>query len=64
MLDEMLDALETFQNLEKNKKEEKIGWCWMKFALDQTFHPAFSGSSKNIFMLDAFEFIFIHHFAF
>ena len=47
MLDEMFDAFESFQNLEKKKKEERnhVGLCWMKFALDQTFHQTFSGSS-------------------
>ena len=66
MLDEMLDSFESFENLEKNKKEEKnhVGWCWMEFALNQTFRSAFSGSSNNIFILDAFEFTFIHNFAF
>ena len=61
MLDEMLDAFESFQNLEKSKNDEKnhVGWCWMKFALDQTFHPTFSGSSNNIFMLDVFSSIIL-----
>ena len=43
----------------KKKKEDKNrdGQCWMKFVLNQTFRPTFSGSSNQIFMLDAFEFV-------
>ena len=36
----------------------------MKFVLNQTFHPTFSGSSNQIFMLDAFECSFIQHLVF
>ena len=36
----------------------------MKFVLNQTFHPTFSGSSNQVFMLDAFECSFIKHLVF
>ena len=36
----------------------------MKFVLDQTFRPTFSGSSNQLFMLDAFECSFIKHLVF
>ena len=36
----------------------------MKFVLDQTFRPTLSGSSNQIFMLDAFEYSFIQHLVF
>ena len=51
----------------KKKKEDKnrVGRSWMKFVLDQTFHPTFSGSSNQIFMLDtSFEYSFIQHLVF
>ena len=49
----------------KKKKEDKNrdGQCWM-FVLNQTFRPTFSGSSNQIFMLDAFEYSFIQHLVF
>ena len=36
----------------------------MIFDLDQTFRPIFSGSSNQIFMLDAFVYSFIQHLVF
>ena len=33
----------------------------MKFVLDQTFRPTFSGSLNQIFILDAFEYSLIQH---
>ena len=36
----------------------------MKFVLDKTFRPTFSGSSNQIFILDAFDCSFIQHFVF
>ena len=66
MLEEILDAFEILQDLQKMKKEDKnrIRRCWMKFVLDQTFRPTFSGSSNQIFILDALEYSFIQHLVF
>ena len=50
-----------YKILQKKKKEDKncVGKFWMKFVLGQTFHPTFSGTSNQIFILDAFEYSFI-----
>ena len=36
----------------------------MKFVLDQTFRPTFSGSSNQILLLDALKYSFIQHLVF
>ena len=58
--------LRAYKCIKKKEKEVKncVGWCWIKFGLDQTFRPIFSISSNQIFMLDAFGYSFIQHLAF
>ena len=41
--------------------KNRVRLCWMKFVLNQAFRPTFSGSSNQIFMMNAFEYSFIQH---
>ena len=53
--------LKAYKIYKRKKKEDQncVGRCWIKFVLFQTFSSTFSGSSNQIFMLDAFEYRFI-----
>ena len=55
--------LKAYKIYKRKKKEDQncVGRCWIKFVLFQTFSSTFSGSSNQIFMLDAFEYRFLVH---
>ena len=57
---DVFESLKIYNKKKKKKKKTRVG----RVVLDQTFHPILYGSSKQIFMLDTFEYSFIQHLAF
>ena len=70
MLDELLDPFKRadFTQHFMNKGKNYVGWCWIKFVLEQIFHSTFSLIQHQNYMLDSFKvvyhptFSFQHHF--
>ena len=63
MLNEILEAFAVLP------EKKHVGWCWMKFELDQTLNPTFLHSSNTHFIVEAFASVLdtfasnlIHHF--
>ena len=48
--------LRAYKIYKKKEDKHRVGRCWMKFFLDQTFRPTFYGSSNQIFILNAFDY--------
>ena len=60
MLDKMLGSFKRADFIQHFIKEEKnhVGWYWMKFVPEQTFHPTFSCIQNQKYMLDSFKVVY------